>query len=55
MHLIINFSHSLAKKGRKLIIGQYEDGMSGGLPGFGNKIITDIFHWRGEYDSLSMN
>ena len=44
--LIINFSHSFEKKGRRLI-GRYDDGVSGGLPDFGNKIITVTFHWRG--------
>jgi len=28
--------------------------MSGGLPGFGNTIITDTFHWRGMYVSLNI-
>jgi len=40
IRLIINFSHSFAKKGRRLI-GRYDEGMSGGLLGFGNKIITE--------------
>lgn len=43
MRLMINFSHSFARKGSRLI-GRYDDGMSGGLPGFGNKTITETFH-----------
>lgn len=53
MRLIINFSQSLEKKGSRLI-GRYEEGLSVGLPGFGNKMITATFHWRGKYDNLSM-
>lgn len=53
MRLIINFSHSLEKNGRRLI-GRYEERMSGSLPGFKNKIITETFHWRGKYESLNM-
>lgn len=41
MRLIINFSQSFEKTGSRLI-GRYDDGMSGDLPGFVNKM-----HWKG--------
>lgn len=38
-----NFSQSLPKSGRRLI-GRYEDGISGDLPGFRIRMITAVFH-----------
>lgn len=53
LRLIINFSHSLAKEGRRFI-RRYEDRMFWGLLSLRNKIITKTFHWIGKYKSLSM-
>lgn len=53
MHLIINCSHSLAKKGKRLF-GRYEDGISIDFPGLRNRIITKTFHWRGKYGNFIM-
>jgi hypothetical protein len=53
IRLTINFSHNLAKKGRRLI-ERLEEGFLGNLPGFGIKIITEIFHWKGKYDNLNI-
>jgi len=46
----ISFLHSLAKNGKRLI-GRYEDGTSGDLPGLGIKMISDTFHWEGKCES----
>lgn len=43
--LVINFSQNLANKG-KMMIGQYEDEISGDLPSLGIRFIFDTFHWR---------
>lgn len=43
----INFSRTFEKNGRRLI-GLYDDGDSGGLPGFGINIIIEDFHWSGK-------
>lgn len=42
-----SFLQSFAKSGRRLI-GRYDDGVLGGLPGFEIKIITEVFHCRGK-------
>jgi len=45
--LRINFSRTFEKNGRRLI-GLYDEGDSGGLPGFGINIIIEDFHWSGK-------
>jgi len=42
--LRINLSRTFEKNSRRLI-GLYDDGDSGGLPGFGINIIIEDFHW----------
>jgi len=47
------FSRIFAREGRRLI-GRYEEGSSGGLPGLWIKIIIDFFHVGGKYDRRMM-
>lgn len=49
----MSLSRTLEKNGSKLIV-LYDVVKSGGLFGFGNRMILENFHRSGKYDSLSM-
>lgn len=34
------------------LVGRYENGISGGRPGFDTETVTDVFHCRGEQEYL---